>query len=92
MSVRETANPAALPSLQPRRSVLDTIIPSRLRKTKPRPKRPNIAEIADAKLDAALERLSLATQENTEVCDRVRTKSSGSLRIVSVPPPPPSGD
>ncbi len=42
---------------------------------------------ADDALDQALKKLATATQDNTDACQQVRSKSSAGLRIVSTPPP-----
>lgn len=46
-----------------------------------------VEEVADQKLDEALQRLAEATKVNTEMCERVkRRQSSGRLKLVSLPP------
>lgn len=44
---------------------------------------------ADSKLDDALKHLTEATLANKKVCTEVqRSQSSGSLKLVTLPPPP----
>jgi hypothetical protein len=46
-------------------------------------KKPNLIEAVDQTLDDALERLSQALNENTEVCDKIRRRqSSGELKLM----------
>lgn len=48
-----------------------------------------IEEVADQKLDEALQRLADATKVNTEMCEKVRRRqSSGRLKLISMPPTP----
>ena len=44
---------------------------------------------ASEELDEALKRLTDATNANVQVCTKVRrSQSSGTLRLVTIPPPP----
>ena len=51
---------------------------------------PSLQAAAESAFDIALERLAEATSANEEVCTKVRRRqSSGTLKLVTVPPPPP---
>lgn len=66
---------------------LGTSRPSFIQQLFDRKRTTPIEDEADSQLDAALERLSAATQENDETCARVRRRqeSDKSFRIVTQP-------
>jgi len=70
----------------------ETQRPSVFRGLWPRDRREPDA-VADQALDEALERLAHSLQQNVEVCAKVRRRqSSGSIRIVTVPPTVPEAE
>lgn len=72
----------------PKRSFLNHLRPSRLMGALSVPEMVAQAT-ADDELDLALQRLAEATRDNEVVCTKVRRRqSSGSLKLVSTPPPP----